>query len=287
MLIASAGAPRPGVRYIPAASVPTLHRPFGSHHVRECLLLATRIVPLALCLLSAGIAQAGTASAAVAASMKSAFGELVSDFQSRHPGDTIRVTYGSSGKLVAQIANGAPFDLFFSADTTYPRQLVEKSLTVGPPNPYATGHLVLWSLDPQLGRLALNELPKSLAGKFAIANPRVAPYGLRAQEALQRAGVWDALQPRLVLGENINQAAQFIDTGAADAGLIALSLVLGPELRGKGAWSPVPGDWHRPLTHDFVILKPAAGNAVAKAFAGYVATPPALAILKRYGFDAP
>lgn len=245
------------------------------------------ILGMLLAVAVCGTTRAETISVAVAANMKSAFTELEKDFERAHPGDSLEVTYGSSGKFAAQIANGAPFAMFFSADTVYPRELVGKGLTVGAARPYAVGHLVLWSLRPELGNLDLKQLPNAAIHKFAIANPATAPYGQRAREALQREGVWDAMQPKLVLGESIAQTAQFIDTGAADAGIVALSLVLGPELSGKGSWYRIPDKWHQPLEQSFVILKRAERSALTKAFADYMMTRPARSILKQYGFDAP
>lgn len=250
---------------------------------------ARRVVLLALLpvLLLATAARADTLNVAVAANLKAAFTELAADFQRAHPGDTVEANYGSSGKFAAQIANGAPFEMFFSADTDFPRRLAGQGLTAGEPRVYAVGHLVLWSRDTKTGRLPLKKLPAAIKGKFAIANPATAPYGVRAQEALQHEGVLEALQSRLVLGENITQTAQFIDTGAADAGLIALSQVLGPELRDKGAWTRIPDDWHQPLEQACVILKPGEGKPLPKAFADYMGTKPARKILARYGYDAP
>lgn len=238
-------------------------------------------------LLVAAPARADTLSVAVAANMKAAFTELAVDFRRTHPGDTVKANFGSSGKFAAQIANGAPFELFFSADTIFPARLAEQDLTAGEPRVYAIGHLVLWSLDARTGKLPLKELPGAIRGKFAIANPVTAPYGLRAQEALQHEGVLDALRPVLVLGENITQTAQFVDTGAADAGIIALAQVLGPELKDKGHWTRIPDAWHQPLEQAFVILRPGAGKRLPQAFADYMATPPARAILARYGYDTP
>lgn len=231
--------------------------------------------------------QAESITVAVASNMKPAFTDLIADYTATHPGDVIEVTYGSSGKLATQIANGAPFDLFFSADTVYPAALAKAGLTTGRQQVYAVGHLVLWSLTPQLGKLPLKILPGVVINKFAIANPATAPYGKRAQEALQHEGAWDALKDKLVLGDNISQTAQFVDTGAADAGIIALSLVMGPELKGKGTWTRIPEAWHQPLDQGFVVLKPAANKALAKDFAEYVKGKPAQLIMYRYGFDAP
>lgn len=240
-----------------------------------------------LALLLSPATHADTLRVAVAASMKPAFNEMLVDFKAAHPGDTVEASYGSSGKFVAQLANGAPFDLFFSADMSYPQELVERGLAAGRVQPYAIGRLVLWSLQPKLGQLPLEKLPVEKINRFAIANPALAPYGLRAREALEHAGLLAAMEPKLVLGESIAQTAQFVDTGAADAGLVALSLVMSPELAGKGRWTRVPDDWHQPLVQGFVVLKTAAGKPLAMAFAGYVTGSAAQRILERYGFDLP
>ncbi len=200
---------------------------------------------------------------------------------------TVEVIYGSSGKFAAQIANGAPFDLFFSADIAYPRALEQQGLTSGPARPYAVGRIVLWSLKPELARLSLKELPSAAIRRFAIANPDHAPYGKRAKEALDHANVWMAMAPKLVRGENIAQTAQFIDSGAADAGIVALSLVLSPALRDRGAWTLIPDTWHTPLEQGYVITRRAADNPLAAAFATWIDGAEVRAVLRRYGFALP
>jgi molybdate transport system substrate-binding protein len=243
---------------------------------------------LTLALLSGtAVAAAETLTVAAAASMKPAFTDLIADFTSTRAEDRIEAVYGASGKFATQIANGAPFGMFLSADTEFPEKLAQQGHTAGKPRVYAIGQLVLWSRKKELATLALQDLPKAAINKFAIANPATAPYGERAREALQKAGAWNALQGRLVLGENISQTAQFVDSGAAEAGLIALSLVTGPELRGKGAYSLVAVDQHAPLEQAFVLLKTGKNNPLAAAFADYLLTPRAQAIMKRYGFSAP
>lgn len=233
-------------------------------------------------------AQAGEKlTIAAAADLKFAMAEVVENFRAQHPGNSIEVIYGSSGKFHTQITNGAPFDLFFSADIAYPRELARKGLTADAARPYAVGRIVLWSLKPELGKAALKALPESAIAKFAIANPLHAPYGKRAQEALQHAGVWEAMQGKLVLGENIAHTAQFVDSGAADAGIVALSLVLSPVMRGKGAWTLIPAEWHAPLEQGYVILARARDNAPAKSFAEYINTEPARKVMHRYGFVLP
>jgi molybdate transport system substrate-binding protein len=240
-----------------------------------------------IALMPFSLAHAETLIIAAASDLKYAMAEVIKPFRSQYPNDKIEVIYGSSGKFSTQIANGAPFDLFFSADIRYPRQLEQRGLTAGPARPYAIGRIALWSLKPELAKTPLRELPKTALRKFAIANPQHAPYGVRAQQAMQHAGIWQAMQPKLVMGENIAHAAQFIDAGAADAGIVALALVLSPELQGKGAWQLIPAEWHEPLEQGYVTTRRAANNALAKAFTEHMRSEPARAIMRRYGFVLP
>lgn len=233
-------------------------------------------------------AGAGELTIAAAADLKYALEEIAGAFRAGHPGEKVVVIFGSSGKFHSQIQNGAPFDLFFSADIAYPRELQDKGLAATPPKLYAIGRIVLWSLKPELAKLPLKSLPASPAiRKFAIANPDHAPYGRRAQEALQHEGVWEAMKPRLVLGENIAHASQYVDSGAAEAGIVALSLVKGPALAGKGAWTLIPAEWHAPLEQAYVTTARAKDNPLAAAFASYMETPAARAVMRRYGFVLP
>jgi len=235
----------------------------------------------------AGPVFAGSLTIAAAADLKYAMAEVVEKFRASRAGDRIEVIYGSSGKFFTQIANGAPFDMYFSADIAYPKKLEQQGLTAGSTQPYAVGRIVLWSLNPELAKTALKDLPRAPINKFAIANPKHAPYGLRAQEALQRQGVWEAMQPKLVLGENIAHTAQFIESGAAEAGIIALSLALSPNMQGRGGWALIPAAWHAPLEQGFAITRRAAGNPLAKDFASYMASEPARVVMRRYGFVLP
>lgn len=232
-------------------------------------------------------AMAGSLTIAAASDLKFAMAEVVDKFRAARPDDKIEVIYGSSGKFFTQIKNGAPFDMYFSADIEYPRKLEKEGLTAGPSRPYAVGRIVLWSLKPELAKMALKDLPTSSIRKFAIANPQHAPYGLRGKEALQHQGVWTAMEPKLVMGENIAHTAQFIDTGAADAGIVALALVLSPTMQGKGVWTLIPDAWHEPLEQGFVITQRAAGNPLAKDFANHMASESARAVMRRYGFVLP
>lgn len=231
--------------------------------------------------------EAGELRIAAASDLKFAMTEVVANFREGRPGEHIEVIYGSSGKFLAQIVNGAPFDLYFSADIAYPRELEQKGLTAGSVRPYAIGRIVLWSLKPELSRLDLKHLPASAVRKFAIANPLHAPYGLRAREALQHQGAWEAMQPKLVMGESVSHAAQYIDSGAADAGIVALAQVLSSGMKDKGAWSLIPAEWHAPLQQGYAITRRAADNPLASDFARYMESPPARAVLRRHGFTHP
>lgn len=252
--------------------------------------LITTLFAFAL-LFSLRPALAESLTIAAAADLKYAMADVVRNYAATRPGDKVEVIYGSSGKFYTQIQNGAPFDMYFSADMAYLKKLEMEGLAAGATRPYAVGRIVLWSLKPALAKTALKDLPRAAINKFAIANPKHAPYGLRAQEALRNQGVWDAMQPKLVLGENIAHTAQFVDTGAADAGIIALSLVLSPNMKDKGAWTLIPAEWHEPLEQGFAITKRAASNPathlLAQDFARYMASEPARVVMRRYGFVLP
>lgn len=250
--------------------------------------------PILLLLASFCAAFSGTVHAgeqgltlAVAANLKDAMSDLVADFTKTRPGAEVSVVPGSSGKFTHQIVNGAPYDLFFSADMEYPRKLQAENLAASAVRPYARGRLVLWSATLDARRLTLDSLAGAGIRKIAIANPKHAPYGARAREALERAGVWSKVQNRLVYGENVSQAAQFTHSGAADVAIIALSQALSPELKARGGYYEIPDRLHAPLDQGFVVLKRAAGNPLAAAFADYVLSPPARAILKTHGYTAP
>lgn len=233
-------------------------------------------------------AQAGErVTVAAAADLKFAMDEIVADFRRVHPDDVVEVVYGSSGKFATQIRQGAPFDLYFSADIAYPRALEADGLALGPTRPYAVGRIVLWSNTRDARALRLQDLADPAIGRIAIANPRHAPYGKRAEEALRAAGVWDAVQPRLVQGENIAQTAQFVQTGNAAVGVIALSLALNPALAGQGGYHLIDAALHEPLEQGFMLTRQAEGKALATAFADYIGNAAARAVLARYGFELP
>ncbi len=201
----------------------------------------------------------------------------------------MRVSFGSSGNFYTQIQNGAPFDLFFSADVNYPRQLEAAGLVEpGSLERYAVGRLVLWvpSDSPlQLEHLKMNALLDPSVRRISIANPRHAPYGRAAEAALRHYGVYEKVAPKLVLGENVSQAAQFVSSGNAQLGVIALSLALAPSL--KGRYWEIPTDAYPALEQGVIILKSSQNKPLARRFLEFLKTPEAVSILRRYGFEPP
>ncbi len=251
-------------------------------------------IPIILFVFAIAAALSGGASAAerlltiaAAANLKEVMQALVADFRKTHADAKVDVVLGSSGKFAQQIAHGAPYDLFFSADLDYPQRLVTEQLTASEVRTYARGRLVLWSATCDARRLTLEELADPAIRRIAIANPKLAPYGARAREALERAGVWEKVQGKLVFGENVSQTAQFADSGGADVAVIPLSLALSPALKQRGGYAAIPESQHAPLHQGFVILRRAAGNPLAADFADYVVSAPARAIFTAHGYLAP
>ena len=221
---------------------------------------------------------------AAASDLKYVLDSLVTLFNRQHPQSKVTVVYGSSGKFYEQLSHGAPFDMFFSADSDYPRRLQQAGRTAGTPVPYAQGRLVLWSKKLNPNSKGLNTLLDPQVKRIAIANPTHAPYGRKAEEVLHYYKLYDQVKPRLVLGENIAQTAQYAATGAADVGILAYSLALSPELRRAGRFYLIPATAHTPLQQSYVVLKSAKNKTVASVFAAFLASSTALAALKKYGF---
>lgn len=240
-----------------------------------------------LLLLTAATAQAEKITVAAAADLKFAMDEIVAEFRKTSDMDEVEVIYGSSGKFHTQIQHNAPYDLYFSADIAYPQELAKKGLAASDVVPYAVGRIVLWSANMDASKMTLNNLTDASVTRIAIANPKHAPYGKRAEEALRATGLWGTVEPKLVYGENISHAAQFVQTGNAQVGIIALSLALNPELAGKGGYFLIPDNLHEPLEQGFIITKQGADKKLAKRFADYMSTPPARAVMTRYGFVLP
>ncbi len=245
---------------------------------------------LALLLMGLGFAQAVFAARitiAAAADLKFAMEEIVAAFKKAHPNDEVEAVYGSSGKLFTQIRQGAPFDLFFSADIRFPRELAEGGYAASKLKTYAFGRIVLWSASLDASRMTLETLTDPKISRIAIANPKHAPYGMRAEEALRAAGLWEKVKPKLVYGENIAHTAQFVQTGNAQVGIIALSLAVNPELARRGGYWLIPDELHAPLEQGFIITRRAAGNDLARRFADYMESHPARAVMTKYGFVLP
>ncbi|HEX5394572.1 MAG TPA: molybdate ABC transporter substrate-binding protein [Rhodocyclaceae bacterium] len=238
-------------------------------------------------MLLASVAHAEKITIAAAADLKFAMDEIVAGFKKSNPSEEIDVIYGSSGKFHTQIEQGAPYDLFFSADIGFPRELVEKKLSASPVIPYAVGRIVLWSPLLDASRMTLESLLDPKIMRIAIANPKHAPYGKRAEEALRAAGLWDKVEPKLVYGENIAQTAQYVQTGNVQIGVIALSLAVNADLASKGGYYLIPEKLHQPLEQGFIITKRAESNGLAKRFADYMGTKPVRTIMVRYGFVLP
>jgi molybdate transport system substrate-binding protein len=226
---------------------------------------------------------------AAAADLKFAMGELSDKFE-KQTGTKVNVAYGSSGNFFSQLQNGAPFDLFFSADIEYPRKLEVAGLSEpGTLYKYAVGRIVIWmpadsTVDVQ--KSGWKALLDARVSKIAIANPEHAPYGRAAVESLKNAGIYESVKGKLVYGENISQAAQFVQSGNAQAGILAMSLALSPAMREGKRWE-IPAEMHPALEQGAVILKGAQKKDAAREFLEFVRSKAGRAILAEYGFEIP
>ena len=227
---------------------------------------------------------------AAAADLSAALQEIAANYQKR-TGVVVKLSFGASGALTQQIQNGAPFDVFFSADMDYPRQLIAggqaESATL---YRYAVGQLVLWvpkdsPLDVE--HKGMDVLLDPSVKKISMANPQHAPYGRAAAAALKHYGLYEKVSDRLVLGENVSQAAQFVESGNAQAGFVALAHVTAPAMQSKGKYWLVPSEAHPPLDQGVILLSHSPHAEDAAAFLGFVKTEEAAGILRRYGFSSP
>jgi molybdate transport system substrate-binding protein len=241
--------------------------------------------------LSAAPARSAEVRVAAASDLKFALDAAVSEFRKSRPDVDVKVTYGSSGNFFAQIENAAPFDLFLSADLEYPERLAARGLTIpGSEFLYGVGRIVVWVRKESLLDIAgrgLGALGDPSVKKVAIANPRHAPYGRAAEAALRSLGAWDSVKEKLVLGENIAQTAQFVQSGAADAGVIALALALAPEMAAAGRWAEIPLSAYPPMRQGGVVLKSSASPDAVKALRDHLVGPEGRAVLARFGFTLP
>ena len=247
---------------------------------------------LALVLVAAVFAPGLCAQAlkvAAAADLQFAMGQLQAEFE-KSGGTKLDVTYGSSGNFLTQIENGAPFDLFFSADSEYPKKLDADGLTEpGTLRQYALGHIVIWTpADSALNvagggwKTLLDERVK----KISVANPEHAPYGRAAIAALKSAGIYEQVKSKLVYGENISQAAQFVQSGNAQVGIVALSLAISPAMKDGKRWE-IPADAYPPITQSVVMIKSSKNKDAARKFLEFVSGMSGREILRRFGFTIP
>lgn len=228
-------------------------------------------------------------SIAAAANLVYVLDALNAAFRGKNQSVSINVALGASGSLVAQIRHGAPYDVFLSADRTYPQSLIDsgdadaKSLMT-----FAHGELVLWTNKPDLKLSTLDAVLRDPAvKKIAIANPQTAPYGRAAKQVLEHLGAWTTVQPRIVFGENIAQTAQFVETGNADIGFVALSLLMAPQMKSRGSQLRVSADWYDPLAQAAVLTRRGVNNDAARQYLAFLASDEARAILQKFGYSAP
>ncbi len=240
-----------------------------------------------LCLCSLCSAQELTVAAA--SDLQSVFPEIAARFQ-KETGHSVKLIFGSSGNFFAQIQNGAPFDIFFSADIDYPKKLAAAGLIEpGTMYPYATGKIVLWA--PNSSKLALSGGLRVLLDpnvkKIAIANPEHAPYGHAAVAALRHQGIYDQVAGKLVLGENISQTASFVASGGAEVGIIALSLALAPSMKETGRYGEIAA-WEYPaIEQAAVVLRSSSQKELARQLLAYMKTPAIQELMRNSGFTAP
>ena len=223
---------------------------------------------------------------AAAADLRYALDEVINRYKLQNPNSKIDVIYGASGNLYQQITNKAPFDIFFSADNNYPLKLSEGGLISGTPKLYAIGHLVLWSANKDVSK-GIYSLKSKEIKKVSLANPEVAPYGKRAIECLKYYKLDEIIKEKIVKGDNVSQAAQFVLTGNADAGLIALSLALSKEMKGKGKYVLLDEKSYSKLEQSYVLLKQGEKNPDAVKFIKYIDSKAVKDIFAKYGFKLP
>jgi molybdate transport system substrate-binding protein len=247
------------------------------------------VLTVASLLLSCHLAGAQSLTVAAASDLQSALPAIASQFE-KETGQKVGLTFGSSGNFFTQIQNGAPFDVFLSADIEYPKRL-EGSGHAEPGSlyEYATGRLVLWTrndsgIDVRGG---LTELAGPRVRRVAIANPEHAPYGRAAVAALRHERLYEQVQAKCVLGENISQAAQFAQSGAADVGILALALALSPALKSSGTYLDIPESWYPPIQQAAVVLASSRQKPLARRFVEYLKKPDTVRILQSYGFAVP
>jgi len=253
------------------------------------VIIRMKLIWLGLLFFSLPSFAADKLSIAAAANLVYAVDALNSEFKKLEPGTDVVVVTGASGSLVAQIKNGAPFDLFLAADVEYPRQLIKLGAADASTfTKFAIGRLVIWTMRPELKLDSIEAVVRDPGvRKIAIANPHTAPYGKAAHEALTRLEVWADAESKIVVGENITQTAQFVETGNADVGFVAMSLMRSPTIKERGYWREVPADLYAPIEQGAVVTNHGAANAAAKRYLAFLGSPEARAVFARFGYRSP
>jgi len=252
------------------------------------LSIATRRIWLVLILFAATqLAEAATTLVAVASNFTKPMTEIAELFQTA-TGHSAKLSFGSSGKFVSQLENGAPFEVFLSADEDKPAKLEQAGLTVpGSRFTYALGSLVLWSAKPGFVDDQGRVLGSGQFKHIALADPKLAPYGVAATQVMSKMGLAEKLKPLQVLGENITQTHQFISTGNAELGFVALSQVIVDGKIGQGSGWIIPADLYSPIRQDAVLMKTGAENPAASALLKFLRSPEAKDVIKKYGYGLP
>jgi molybdate transport system substrate-binding protein len=255
----------------------------------EMNLRRLAVVPALFVCFGGGFCDAQEITVAAAADLQFAMQDVTARFQ-KDTGKSVKLIYGSSGNFFQQIQNGAPFDMFFSANLDYAKKLDAAGLTEpGTFYQYAVGKIVIWvasdsKVDVSSG---LQALLNPAIKKIAIANPQHAPYGQAAVAAMKKENVYERIADKLVLGENISQTASFVISGSADVGIVALSLALSPNMKDKGRYAKIPSGDYPPIEQACVVLKSSRQKDTAKAFLNFIKTPAIAGLFRTYGFDVP
>jgi molybdate transport system substrate-binding protein len=238
-------------------------------------------------LLTVFVIQAQKVNVAAAANLRYVLEEIKTAYVIQNPKAKVNLTFGSSGTLVQQILNGASFDFFMAADNEYPVKLKTQGVTTGVMTTYAFGKLAIYSTTLDVEHQGLGVLNSPLINKIAIANPETAPYGNRSVELLKKQGLYDQLKSKIVIGDNISQAAQFAFTGNAEIGFVALSLALSPDMAGKGSYYIIPQKLYEPVEQACILIKTSVLNTEAGKFRKYVLSPVTKPIWEKYGYSVP
>ena len=230
----------------------------------------------------AGALNADTIKVFVASSAKLAMTEIAGEFKKSNPNDDIIMTFSATGKAYQQLTNGMEYDIFMAADSKHPEKIVADAMAISKPEIYALGVVALYSNDKELIKQGINALKNDKVKHISIANPKVAPYGVAATEILASYGLTEVVANKIVMGDNIGQSVQFVDSGAADIGLVAYSLL--KETQPKGEYMIIDSSKYKPMEQSFVLTKPAKNKALAVKFGKFLTSQNAKNIFKKYGF---